>query len=77
MNRRSTLASLLALAASPVAAPRAQEAFPSRPIRIIVPFAPGGITDCTQQRAQLLCRRRFIPLAFGRTVDACVRRHHY
>lgn len=45
MNRRSTLASLLALAAAPAAGLRAQEAFPSRPIRIIVPFAPGGITD--------------------------------
>ena len=37
-------ASVLAIAAGPVIA---QEAFPSRPITMIVPFPPGGIADIT------------------------------
>jgi tripartite-type tricarboxylate transporter receptor subunit TctC len=44
MNRRH----LLALAAAGVAAPsvlRAQGAWPERPIRLVVPWAPGGSTD--------------------------------
>ncbi len=40
---RSVALSMLALAAS--AATWAQDAFPTRPIRIIVPFAPGGSID--------------------------------
>lgn len=51
MTRRRTLlgtplaASLVALtAASPV---RAQESFPDRPIRLVVPFTPGGAVDLT------------------------------
>lgn len=44
--RRTLLAALGTLAAAGVHAPAlAQEAFPSRPIRIIVPLAPGGIAD--------------------------------
>ncbi len=40
--RRIALASLCALALSPAAA---QESFPSRPVRIVVPFPAGGPTD--------------------------------
>ena len=47
MNRRDSLALGLALAAcalSPLGA-SAQEKYPARPIRLIVPFPPGGVMD--------------------------------
>ena len=48
MNRRTLLAGLSTL---PIAMPAlAQERFPARPVRIIVPFAPGGPTDVFARR---------------------------
>lgn len=46
-NRKKTLAALIALTLSTVAAQAlAQEAnYPSRPVRMIIPFAPGGASD--------------------------------
>jgi tripartite-type tricarboxylate transporter receptor subunit TctC len=48
MNRRELLgyglASLSATTLSPLAAP-AQAKFPERPIKLVIPFAPGGVTD--------------------------------
>jgi tripartite-type tricarboxylate transporter receptor subunit TctC len=45
MDRRTLLAAGLALPALPVAAQAPGEAFPNRPLRILLAFAPGGGTD--------------------------------
>jgi tripartite-type tricarboxylate transporter receptor subunit TctC len=45
MNRRELLASMastLALGATPALA---QEKYPTRPVRVLVPYTPGGATD--------------------------------
>ena len=45
MQRRQVLKSLAALAVLGASGARAQSKFPAKPVRIIVPFAPGGSSD--------------------------------
>src|SRR5215471_4720100 len=46
-DRRHLITGTVALGIAGVTSVRAQSAYPSRPVRVIVPFAPGGITDVT------------------------------
>ncbi|MBX6743119.1 MAG: tripartite tricarboxylate transporter substrate binding protein [Acetobacteraceae bacterium] len=48
-TRRATLAAMAAALTAP--AVRAQPAFPNRPLRIIVTYPPGGVTDITARIA--------------------------
>ena len=45
MNRRKLLAGAAALGGAMAAAAHAQDKYPSRPIRLVIPFPPGGPTD--------------------------------
>jgi tripartite-type tricarboxylate transporter receptor subunit TctC len=67
IHRRSLLASagLLAIGTLPAAA-SAQSAYPTKPVRLIVPFAPGGTTDII---ARVLSERISGPLGATLLVD--------
>ena len=55
LDRRTALSLLLTL---PFATPAFAQVYPDRPIRMIVPFAPGGITDVSARLvAQLMSVR--------------------
>ncbi|HJV59729.1 MAG TPA: tripartite tricarboxylate transporter substrate binding protein BugE [Albitalea sp.] len=45
MQRRTIVSAMLAAASLGVAGHAAAQAYPSKPVRLIVPFAPGGTTD--------------------------------
>src|SRR5216684_7950526 len=44
-DRRRLITGALALGVTGAIPARAQSAYPNRPVRVIVPFAPGGVTD--------------------------------
>jgi tripartite-type tricarboxylate transporter receptor subunit TctC len=44
-DRRRLIIGTLALGVTGAMSARAQSAYPNRPVRVIVPFAPGGVTD--------------------------------
>jgi tripartite-type tricarboxylate transporter receptor subunit TctC len=61
MTSRITRRVLLGTAGAALAAPalRAQEAWPARPVRIVVPYAPGGGTDITNRAVAEALTQRF------------------
>jgi tripartite-type tricarboxylate transporter receptor subunit TctC len=70
--RRGALAALLALAAAAAGLPAAaQQAWPARPIRMIVPLAPGGGTDVAARVvAQALAESLGQPVVIDNRVGA-------
>ena len=53
MNRLGLFAASLALAFAAIPA-SAQDKFPSKTVKIVVPYAPGGGTDITSRRGEQL-----------------------
>ncbi|MFD2182455.1 Bug family tripartite tricarboxylate transporter substrate binding protein [Rhodoplanes azumiensis] len=66
-SRRSVLSTLAAAAASAAARPAAsQPGYPSRPVKMIVPWPPGGITDVT---GRILAQRLGVELGQPTVVE--------
>jgi tripartite-type tricarboxylate transporter receptor subunit TctC len=63
-SRRGALGLLAAMSLPPVAAPARETAYPSRPLRLLVPFPPGGAIDLLSRAlAEALAPRVGQPIA--------------
>jgi tripartite-type tricarboxylate transporter receptor subunit TctC len=63
MRRRSVLSGVAGVAAAALATPAVSQQFPSKPVRLVVPYSPGGGADTT---ARLIAPR--LQDALGQTV---------
>lgn len=60
MNRRTALKTWGALAAAAIYRPvLSAEAFPARPIKIVVPYPPGGVTDIAARMASEILTQKY------------------
>jgi tripartite-type tricarboxylate transporter receptor subunit TctC len=58
MSRRAALLLGIALAGAAVSGPASAQAWPSKPIRLVVPFPPGGSADVLRASSAASSRPR-------------------
>ena len=63
VTRRTSLVGLASVLASPmIGSARAQDAWPTKPVRLIIPYAPGGAGDAVARAwAEQLSRATTVP----------------
>ena len=66
-RRRAAVLACAALLAAPVGAARAQDVYPNKPVRVIVPFPAGGVVDLV---ARAVCDRLSVDLGQPFVVEA-------
>lgn len=66
-RRRAAVLACAALLAAPVGAARAQDVYPNKPVKVIVPFPAGGVVDLV---ARAVCDRLSVDLGQPFVVEA-------